>query len=171
MEALIRTDILHQKENLSHVHMKVLCREKNVWKDVIGRLDTGTDHNWIGIPFLDRIGPQPRSKIPEEFYGDFQNQTFSVAETVRLCWHVANSDKLNEEEFRIIGGGAFDILLGRLFIESRNILERNEKALLFYHKRPSEGVTYYLTTIHYHTKKMYARGKDANAANELHATA
>ena len=136
----------------------------------MGTLDTGTENNWIGVHVLNRTGPQPRSKIPEEIYSDFQNQRFSATETVKVCWHAANSSYMNEGEFRIMDGGGFDMVIGRIFLESRRIYEFNENALLFYHRKASKGVTYHLTTFLHHTKTEIGRGRDANAANEFCTT-
>ena len=158
MVEIMDTDLIYQKQNPSQQHLKILCREENVWIDAMGTLDTGTENNWIGGHVLNRSGPQPRSRIPEETYTDFQGQRFSATETATICWHAANSSYMNEGKFRVMGGGEFDIILGRLFLDSRGIYEFNEKALLIYHRKASKGMTYHLITIHHYTNTINVRG-------------
>ena len=78
----MHTDLVYQKENPSKQHLKILCRERNVWIDVMGILSTGIEDNWIGGHALNRSGPQPRSRIPEETYIDTQGGHFSATEAV-----------------------------------------------------------------------------------------
>ena len=110
----------------------------------MGTLDTGTEDNWIGAHVLSRSGPQPRSRIEDENYTDFQGQRFSATETVKICWYAANSFYMNEGEFRVMNGAGFEMILGRKFLESRGIYKFNEKALLSYQGKASKGLTYLL---------------------------
>ena len=158
MVAIMHTDLIHQKQNPSRQHLKILCREDNVWIDAMGILATGTENNWIGSHVLNRSGPQPRSRIPKDTYTDVQGERFSATETATICWHAANSSYMNEGEFRVMEGGGFDIILGRKYLESRGIYEFNEGALLFYHGNTSKGAIYHLITIHHYTNTKYIRG-------------
>ena len=144
MIEITHTDLIQQKQIHSRQHLKVLCREENVWIDAMGTLDTGTEDNWIGAHVLSRSGAQPRSRIKEENYTDFQGQRFSATETVKICWYAANSTYMNEGEFRVMNGAGFEIILGRQFLESRGIYKFNEKALLSYQGKASKGLTYLL---------------------------
>ena len=142
----------------SRQHMKVLCRKGDVWIDVIGTLDTGTENNWISGHVLNRTGPQPRSTISQEIYMDFQGGRFSAIETATICWHAAKSSYINEGEFRVMENGGFDMVIGRLFLESKGIYEFNEKALLFFHRKASKGLTCHHNTILHYTNTKYVRG-------------
>ena len=52
MVAIMDTDLIYQKQNPSQQHLKILCREENVWIDAMGTLSTGTEKNWIGAQAL-----------------------------------------------------------------------------------------------------------------------
>ena len=152
------TDFIYQKQNPSQQQLKILCREENVWIDAMGILDTGTEDNWIGAHVLSRSGPQPRSTIKKENYTDIQGQRISATETVKICWHAANGFYMNEEEFRVMNGAGFEIILGRKYLESRGIYKFNEKALLYYQKKASKGLTYHHNTVHNYTNTNHVRG-------------
>ena len=157
MVAIMHTDLIRQKQNPSRQHVKILCREKDEWIDATGTLATGTEHNWIGSHVLNRSGPQPRSRIPEEIYTDSKGERFSATETATICWHFADSYYVNEGKFRVMEGGGFDIILGRLFLDARGICEVNENALLSNHRKASKGVTYHLMIIYHYNNTRYVR--------------
>lgn len=53
-----------------------------------------------------------------EVYTDFQGREFRARETVTICWHVANSGRSTEGDFRVMPNGGSDVVLGRLFLEA-----------------------------------------------------
>ena len=149
MVAILHTDLIYQKQNPSVQHLKILCRKANVWIDVLGTLSTGIEDNWIGGHALNRSGPQPRSRIPEETYIDAQGGRFSATETVTICWRAANGSYIDEGEFRVMENGPFDIILGSKILYSRGVYMFNEQAPSFYHKKVNKGVAYHLITNYY----------------------
>ena len=157
MVVILHTDLIYQKEIPSRQHLKIFCREGNVWIDVMGVLSTGTEDNWIGGHALNRSGPQPRSSIPEETYIDAQGGRFSATETVTICWRAANGSYIDEGEFRVMENGPFDIILGTRLLYSRGIYTFNEQAPLLYHKKVDKGVAYHLITNHHDTDTKYLR--------------
>lgn len=154
----MHTDLVYQKENPSKQHLKILCRERNVWIDVMGTLSTGIEDNWIGGHALNRSGPQPRSRIPEETYIDTQGGHFSATETVTICWRATKGSYMNEGEFRVMENGPFDIILGSKYLYLRGIYEFKEQAPLLYHKNVNKGLAYRLITNYHYTDTKYVRG-------------
>ena len=157
MVAIMHTDLIYQKENPSKQHLKILCRGGNVWIDVMGTLSTGIEDNWIGGHALNRSGPQPRSRIPEETYIDAQGGRSSATENVTICWRAASGSYINEGEFRVMENGPFDIILGSKFLYSRGIYTFNEQAPFLYHKKVNKGVAYHLIT-NYQTSSVKLEG-------------
>ena len=170
MVTILHTDLVYQNDNPSRQHLKILCREGNVWIDVMGVLSTGIEDNWIGGHALNRSGPQPRSRIPEETCIDTQGGRFSATETVTICWRAANGSYIDEGEFRVMENGPFDIILGSKLLYSRGIYTFNEQAPLLYHKKVSKGAAYHIITIYHYTDIECVRGWDADAASEVHST-
>lgn len=157
MVTIIHTDLVYQEENYSRQHLKILCRGANVWIDVMATLSTGIEDNWIGGRALNRSGPQPRSRIPEETYIDAQGGRFSATETVTICWHAANGTYIDEGEFRVMEEGPFDIILGSKLLYSRGVYTFNQQAPLLYHKRVNKGVAYHIISIYHYTDIEYDR--------------
>jgi hypothetical protein len=109
-----------------------------VFQEFLAVLDTGTADNWISENVLNRLRLTTTSQTPVE-YVMFNGKALQSNRVVRITWTARSHTKSIATLFRVCEDAAFEVVIGKDFLFSENIIIFNEVPLDLVKKAKEEG--------------------------------
>lgn len=113
------------------------------WIDIMAKLDTGVEGNWITEKCLEELNIRARPNSARLLtFETFDGKKIESREEVSIKWMFEKGQKTHRTVFRVAEDGApFNVILGRVFMLEEEIItfNINGSLLLFVTKARTEG--------------------------------
>jgi hypothetical protein len=110
------------------------------YHDLLAKLDTGTDENWVSQATLDLLKLKSREVASAEFL-TFNDKTFESNQEVSITWWGFGSTNTRETPFRVVANAPFKVVIGKSYLLKEGIItfKRNNDAFILVKKVNKEG--------------------------------
>ena len=120
--------------------VKMFSPNTGEYHDLLAKLDTGTDENWISQATLDLLKLKSRVVASAEFL-TFNHKTFESNQEVSIIWWGFGSTITRETSFRVVANAPFKVVIGKNYLLKEGIvtIKRSNGAFILVKKDNKEG--------------------------------
>ena len=110
------------------------------YHDLLAKLDTGTDENWVSLAALNLLKLKSRDVASAEFL-TFNHKTFESNQEVTIIWWGFGNTITRETPFRVVANAPFKVIIGKNYLLKEGIvtINRSNSAGILVKKVNKEG--------------------------------